>query len=72
MSDNVGSRIEAVAVSDNGTALAIPVIKTRVGTELAKKPVPSLEEIVKTVAQQNNPGETSRRSANPSDHVQRS
>jgi membrane protein involved in colicin uptake len=57
MPGNIGSRIEAVAVSDNGTALALPVIKTRVNAQLAKKPVPSLEEIVKVVAQQNNPGE---------------
>lgn len=57
MPGNIGSRIEAVAVSDNGTALALPVIKTRVNAELAKKPVPSLEEIVKVVAQKNNPGE---------------
>jgi hypothetical protein len=57
MPDNVGSRIESVAVSSNGTALAIPIIKTRVDAELAKKPVPSLENIVKTVAQQNNPNE---------------
>lgn len=57
MPDNVGSRIEKVATSDNGTALATPVIKDRVDTQLAKTPVPSLEEIVKTVAQRNNPGE---------------
>lgn len=57
MPDNVGTRIEAVAISDSGTALAIPVIKGRVDTELAKTPVPSTEDIVKTVAQQNNPHE---------------
>ena len=57
MPNNVGTRIEAVAVMDSGTALATPVIKSRVGTELAKTPVPTEEEIVKTVAQQNNPGE---------------
>jgi hypothetical protein len=58
MPDNVGGRIEAVAVSDSGVALAIPVIKDRVNTELAKKPVPGLEEIIKNVAQKNNPGES--------------
>jgi hypothetical protein len=57
MPNNVGTRIEAVSVMDAGTALAIPVIKSRVSTELAKTPVPTEEDIVKTVAQQNNPGE---------------
>lgn len=57
MPDNIGSRIEAVAISNQGTALAIPVIKSRVNAELAKTPVPSLEAIVKAVAQKNNPGE---------------
>lgn len=58
MPGSVGTRIEAVAVSESGTALAIPTIKSRVDTELAKKPVPSTEEIVKVVAQKNNPNET--------------
>ncbi|HSD82642.1 MAG TPA: DUF4157 domain-containing protein, partial [Anaerolineae bacterium] len=58
MPDNVGTRIQQVAVSDNGTALAIPVVRSRVDAQLAKTPVPSEEEIVKTVAQQNNPNET--------------
>lgn len=57
MPDAVGTRIQQVAVSDSGAALAIPTIKTRVNTQLAKKPLPTLEDIVKTVAQQNNPGE---------------
>jgi hypothetical protein len=57
MPNNIGTRIEAVSVLDSGTALATPVIKSRVSTELAKTPVPTEEEIVKTVAQQNNPGE---------------
>lgn len=57
MQNNVGSRIESVAVSDGGTALAIPIVGSRVNSELAKTPVPSLENIVKTVAQKNNPGE---------------
>jgi hypothetical protein len=64
MPNDIGGRIEAVAVSDKGTALAIPTIKTRVNAELAKKPVPTLGNIVKTVAQQNNPGE-----AGYGDHV---
>lgn len=57
MPNNVGSRIETVAVSNSGTALAIPVVRSRVDAELAKTPVPSLEDIVKTVAQKNNPNE---------------
>ena len=51
-------------MSDTGTGLAIPVIRARVNTELAKKPVQSEAEIVKTVAQQNNPNE-----ANYGQHV---
>lgn len=57
MPDKIGSRIEAVAVSDKGATLAIPVIKTWVNAELAKKPAPGLEEIVKAVAHQNNRGQ---------------
>jgi hypothetical protein len=57
MPGDVGARINAVAVSRGGTMLATPVIKSRVDAELAKSPKPSLEEIVKTVAQKNNPGE---------------
>jgi cell fate (sporulation/competence/biofilm development) regulator YmcA (YheA/YmcA/DUF963 family) len=57
MLNNIGSRIESVAVSDSGTALAIPIVGGRVNAELAKTPVPSLENIVKTVAQKNNPNE---------------
>jgi hypothetical protein len=59
MPDNVGSRIESVAESSEGTALAIPVIKKRVDAELAKTPVPGLADLVKNVAQQNNPKEPS-------------
>jgi hypothetical protein len=44
-------------VSDKGTALAIPVIKSRVNMQLALVPVPKEEDIVTTVAQLNNPGE---------------
>lgn len=58
MANNVGARIQAVAVSDSGAGLAIPVIRARVDVELAKTPVPGKDDIVKTVAQQNNPNET--------------
>jgi RHS repeat-associated protein len=54
MADNIGGRIEAVATSNNGTALATSVVTKRVKAELAKKPTPSVENIVKTVAQKNN------------------
>jgi hypothetical protein len=57
MADEVGARIQAVAVSESGTALATPVIKQRVDAQLAKDPVPDEETLVKAVAQQNNPGE---------------
>jgi hypothetical protein len=57
MPNNVGSRIESVAVSNSGTRLVIPIVGSRVNSELAKTPVPSLENIVKTVAQKNNPHE---------------
>jgi subtilisin family serine protease len=57
MPDKVGNRIEAVAVSDNGTALAIPTFHSRVDTELAKMLAASAENIVKSVAQKNNPHE---------------
>jgi hypothetical protein len=57
MSGTIGARIEAVAVSDGGAGLAIPTIRSRVDTELAKTPAPSTEDVVKVVAQQNNPHE---------------
>jgi outer membrane protein OmpA-like peptidoglycan-associated protein len=57
MPDNVGGRIQAVAVSEHGTALAIPTIRSRVDAELAKVPVPATEDIVRAVAQKNNPHE---------------
>jgi hypothetical protein len=57
MPDNVGGRIEAVAVSDNGTALAIPTIRSRVDAELAKVPAPGTGDVVRAVAQRNNPHE---------------
>lgn len=58
MPNDVGARMEAVAESSNGTALAMPVIRSRVDAELAKTPTPSLEDVIKTVAQRNNPNET--------------
>src|SRR5438067_352922 len=64
MAGDVGRRIESIAISRGGTALAIPAIRSRVDAQFARKPVPSTEQIVKTVAQQNNPGE-----ANYGQHV---
>jgi hypothetical protein len=63
MPDNVGGRIEAVATSDNGSALAIPTIRSRVDAELAKVPTPSTEDVVRTVAQ---PNRTNPRQGDPS------
>jgi hypothetical protein len=57
MPGSVGARVEAIAVSDGGQALAIPTIRSRVDTELAKAPAPGTEDIVKVVAQKNNPNE---------------
>ena len=57
MPGNVGLRIETVAVSNHGTALAIPVIGDRVDRALAQTPPLTESEIVVTVAQQNNPNE---------------
>jgi hypothetical protein len=56
-SGSVGMRIETVAVSNNGTALAIPVIGRRVDHALAQTPSLTEREVVVTVAQQNNPNE---------------
>jgi len=58
MPNNLADRINSVATADSGAALATAVVGARVQTELAKQPVPSEEQIVKTVAQKNNPGET--------------
>jgi hypothetical protein len=58
MPGDVGARVQAVATSDGGTALATPVIHARVDAELAKKPQPTEEEIVKTVGARNNRNET--------------
>lgn len=57
MSNNVGARIEAVAVSDSGTALIELEVKKRVDAELSSNPVPNIRDIVEKVAQKNNPGE---------------
>ena len=58
MPGDVGTRINAVATSSGGTALAGPVIRARVDTELAKQPQPTEEQVVKTVGARNNPNET--------------
>jgi hypothetical protein len=58
MAGDVGTRINSVATSSGGTALASPVIRSRVDAELAKDPKPTEEEIVKTVGAKNNPNET--------------
>jgi hypothetical protein len=57
MPGDVGKRIESVATSESGAALASAVVRTRVDAQRAKQPVPGEEEIVKAVGQQNNPGE---------------
>ncbi len=57
MADDVGQRIEAVAVADDGTALAAPVIHGRVDAQLAQDPQPTEEQLVRTVGGMNNPGE---------------
>jgi hypothetical protein len=58
MPGDVGGRINAVATSSGGTALAGPVVRARVDAELAKDPKPSEEELVKTVGAKNNANET--------------
>ena len=58
MPGDVGTRINAVSTSSGGTALATPVIRTRVDAELAKKPQPTEEQLVSTVGAKNNPNET--------------
>lgn len=54
---SVGLRIETVSVSNHGTALAIPMIGSRVDRAFAQTPPLTESEIVVTVAQQNNPNE---------------
>src|SRR3954454_21574668 len=58
MAGDVGKRVNDVATSSGGTALAGPVVRSRVDTELAKSPQPSEEELVKAVGKQNNANET--------------
>jgi hypothetical protein len=58
MPGDVGGRINSVATSSGGTALAGPVIRARVDTELAKTPQQKEESLVKTVGAKNNPNET--------------
>lgn len=55
---DLGVRINAVVTSNDGMALAIPVIKTRVRDYMAKHPSADLEMVVVDVAQENNPKET--------------
>ena len=59
MTDGIGHRVEDVATSEDGTALAIPVIAGRVHALLRKRPKRSEFAVVSTVAQENNPGEAS-------------
>ena len=58
MPGNVGARVNAVATSSGGTALAGPVVRARVDAQLAKTPQPSEEELVKAVGTANNANET--------------
>lgn len=61
MAGDVGARIESICVLDKGTALAFPVNDLRLTKRLGGAAIPGtkagLEPIVKSVAQQNNPGE---------------
>ncbi|MDA0182965.1 hypothetical protein OJ997_21830 [Solirubrobacter phytolaccae] len=58
MPGNVGARVNTVATSSGGTALAGPVVRARVDAQLAKTPQPTEQALVEAVAQQNNPNET--------------
>lgn len=58
MSGNVGTRVNAVATSSGGTALAGPVVRARVDAQLAQTPQPTEQQLVERVAQANNPNET--------------
>jgi hypothetical protein len=58
MPGDVAGRINAVATSSGGTALAGPVIRARVDAELAKDPKPTEEQVVTRVGARNNAGET--------------
>jgi hypothetical protein len=57
MPGEVGARIKAVSESEGGTALAIPVVRSRVDAHRAAHPTASDEDVVKAVAAKNNPGE---------------
>ncbi len=54
MPDRLGSRMEEVAVSAKGAALAIPVVRARVDAELASHPSSTADQLIKEVARQNN------------------
>jgi hypothetical protein len=62
MPNSVGSRIQAVATSSNGTGIMIVVTGERLTDRLKNNPVPGtkagLKPIVMDVAQRNNPNET--------------
>jgi hypothetical protein len=58
MPGDVAARIEAVATSDRGQALTTPAVRGRVDTELSQDPKPGTEQVVRAVAQRNNPNET--------------
>ena len=57
MPNNVGARIESVALANQGTALAAVVVRDRVNAQLARTPPPTEEQLVRAVATQNNPHE---------------
>jgi hypothetical protein len=57
MPGNVGARVNAVATSSGGTALAGPVVRARVDAYLAANPQATEQQVVEHVAQQNNPNE---------------
>ena len=58
MPGDVGARVNAVATSSGGTALAGPVVRARVDAQLAQTPQPTEQQLVERVAQANNPNET--------------
>ena len=57
MPSQVGARVEAVAVSNKGLGLVISVVTRLVGAALKLDPGLSEQQLVSTVAQQNNPNE---------------
>jgi hypothetical protein len=57
MAADVAARIEAVATSSGGRALAIPTNRDRVDAQLAKDSNATTEQVVRAVAHLNNPGE---------------